>query len=94
MPHPFAGHPIANDHKYGGDLSISCYDEPVPELQEYPKVNWCSECVSGRRDVRHVTKEDLKATSIWLHAMRYSNSHPRQEWMFEAPPPAWSLFSQ
>lgn len=88
------GHPIANDHKYGGDLSLGSYDKPVPVLQDYPKVSWCSECVSGHRDTSHVTKEDLRATCIWLHAMRYSNPHPKQEWTFEAPLPAWSQFGQ
>ena len=84
------GHPIANDYKYGGDLALSCSKDPVPEPQDYTRVSWCSECTSGRRDTSHVTTEDLRATCIWLHALRYSNPDPKHGWTFEAPPPSWS----
>lgn len=88
------GHPIANDCKYGGDLALShSAAELAPELQDYTKVDWCSECASGHRDKSFVSREDRLATHIWLHALRYSNPHPKHGWSFEAPPPAWSLLS-
>ena len=87
------GHPIANDYKYGGDLGLSCGPDPVPALEgQYTKMDWCDECMEGKRNTGHVTTQDLRATTIWLHAVRYTSLLSQQPWSFEAPPPSWSQF--
>jgi RluA family pseudouridine synthase len=84
------GHPIVNDCRYGGALLENSPLSPPPEPQGYQRVVWCTECQQGRRDVESLSREELIATSIWLHAMQYSNTHPSYKWTFRSPRPPWA----
>lgn len=88
-----AGHPIGNDYKYGGELSLSTFPQPIPQLDGYEKMAWCPQCVSGERNTHYVSTEDRQATSIWLHALRYTSTDPRYSWTFASPRPSWAISS-
>ena len=64
----------------------------IPEPHGYTKMEWCSECCQGRRDVSHVSWEDLNVYSIWLHSLRYTSTHRQHSWTFETPRPPWADF--
>ena len=63
---------------------------PPPEPPSYQQEVWCTECQEGGRDIGSVSQEELTATSIWLHALKYSNTHPFYEWTFTSPTPPWA----
>jgi RluA family pseudouridine synthase len=85
------GYPIVNDYKYGGTLLENSPRLPPPEPPDYQRQAWCTECRQGSRDVGSVSREELTATCIWLHALKYSNTHPFYEWTFRSPRPSWAL---
>ncbi|CAI8034846.1 RNA pseudouridine synthase 7 [Geodia barretti] len=84
------GHPIVNDYKYGGTLLENSPRVLPPEPTDYQREAWCTECQQGGRDIGSVSQEELTATSIWLHAVKYSNTHPFYEWTFQSPRPPWA----
>lgn len=63
---------------------------PPPKLEGYKREVWCTECQQGERYVGSVSREELSVMCIWLHAIKYSNTHPLFEWTFESPRPPWA----
>ena len=60
-------------------------------IPEHSKCQWCFLCRIGSLPAPpSLSWEECHPTSIWLHALCYTNTCPSSPWSYQAPLPPWA----